>query len=160
MVDKKSKEVYQVKIVVDTNLVFRAILNSTSRIAQILITSKNYFQFYFCIFLKTELIKHQNKLIKLTKLSSEELDELQELISANITFIHEGLLPEKTIIATEKLLKGIDINDTPFVALTKNLKAKLWTGDKELIKGLKNKKFKDVITTGELLELLDKLEKI
>jgi predicted nucleic acid-binding protein len=149
-----------VKIVVDTNIVFSAILNSTSRIAQILITSKSTFQFYSCVFLKTELIKHQNKLLKLTKLSPQELDELQELITENITFIHEALLPEKTIIATEKLLKEIDINDTAFVALTKNLKAKLWTGDKELIKGLNNKKFKDVITTGELLELLDKLDKI
>lgn len=112
------------------------------------------------MFLKTELIKHQNKLLKLTKLSPQELDELQELITENITFIHEALLPEKTIIATEKLLMEIDINDTAFVALTKNLKAKLWTGDKELIKGLNNKKFKDVITTGELLELLEKLDKI
>jgi hypothetical protein len=44
--------------------------------------------------------------------------------------------------------------------LTKNLKAKLWTGDKELIKGLKSKKFKDVFTTGEILEILEKIEKI
>jgi hypothetical protein len=44
--------------------------------------------------------------------------------------------------------------------LTKNLKAKLWTGDKELIKGLKSKKFKEIITTGEILEILEKIEKI
>ena len=148
------------KIVVDTNIVFSAILNSTSRIGQILITSKSNFQFYSCVFLKTELTKHQNKLLKLTKLSIEELEELQDLITKNITFIHEGLLPEKTIIAAEKLLIDVDLNDTVFVALTKNLKAKLWTGDNELIKGLKSKKFKEIITTGEILEMLEKIEKI
>ena len=148
------------KIVVDTNIVFSAILNSTSRIGQILITSKSNFQFYSCVFLKTELTKHQNKLLKLTKLSIEELEELQDLITKNITFIHEGLLPEKTIIAAEKLLIDVDLNDTVFVALTKNLKAKLWTGDQELIKGLKSKKFKEIITTGEILEMLEKIEKI
>ena len=148
------------KIVVDTNIVFSAILNSTSRIGQILITSKSNFQFYSCVFLKTELIKHQNKLLKITKLSIEELEELQDLITKNITFIHEGLLPEKTIIAAEKLLIDVDLNDSVFVALTKNLKAKLWTGDKELIKGLKSKKIKEIITTGEILDMLEKIEKI
>jgi predicted nucleic acid-binding protein len=149
-----------VKIVVDTNIVFSAILNSTGRIGQILITSKSNFQFYSCVFLKTELIRHQDKLLKLTKLSIRELEELQDLITKNITFIHESLLPEKTIIAAEKLLIDVDLNDSVFVALTKNLKAKLWTGDKELIKGLKSKKFKDVFTTGEILEILEKIEKI
>ena len=148
------------KIVVDTNIVFSAILNSTGRIGQILITSKSNFQFYSCVFLKTELNRHQDKLLKLTKLSIGELEELQDLITKNITFIHESLLPEKTIIAAEKLLIDVDINDSVFVALTKNLKAKLWTGDKELIKGLKSKKFKDVFTTGEILEILEKIEKI
>lgn len=148
------------KIVVDTNIVFSAILNSTGRIGQILITSKSNFQFYSCVFLKTELIRHQDKLLKLTKLSIRELEELQDLITKNITFIHESLLPEKTIIAAEKLLIDVDLNDSVFVALTKNLKAKLWTGDKELIKGLKSKKFKDVFTTGEILEILEKIEKI
>lgn len=148
------------KIVVDTNIVFSAILNSTGRIGQILITSKSNFQFYSCVFLKTELNRHQDKLLKLTKLSIEELEELQDLITKNITFIHESLLPEKTIIAAEKLLIDVDLNDSVFVALTKNLKAKLWTGDKELIKGLKSKKFKDVFTTGEILEILERIEKI
>ena len=148
------------KIVVDTNIVFSAILNSTGRIGQILITSKSNFQFYSCVFLKTELNRHQDKLLKLTKLSIGELEELQDLITKNITFIHESLLPEKTIIAAEKLLIDVDLIDSVFVALTKNLKAKLWTGDKELIKGLKSKKFKDVFTTGEILEILEKIEKI
>ena len=148
------------KIVVDTNIVFSAILNSTGRIGQILITSKSNFQFYSCVFLKTELNRHQDKLLKLTKPSIEELEELQDLITKNITFIHESLLPEKTIIAAEKLLIDVDLNDSVFVALTKNLKAKLWTGDKELIKGLKSKKFKDVFTTGEILEILERIEKI
>ena len=53
----------------------------------------------------------------------------------------------------------IDINDTIFVALAKNLKAKIWTGDKVLIAGLKNKRFKDVITTREMLDILENIEK-
>lgn len=147
------------KIVVDTNIVFSAILNPKSRIAQILITSKDNFQFYSCVFLDKELEKHGKKLLKITKLTPNELEELKSLVTKNITFIHEGLLPEKTINATEKILMDIDINDTIFVALAKNLKAKIWTGDKVLIAGLKNKRFKDVITTREMLDILENIEK-
>jgi len=53
------------KIVVDTNVVFSALLNSSSRTGKILITSKKYFQFYSTDFLKFELIKHQDKLLSL-----------------------------------------------------------------------------------------------
>lgn len=110
------------KIVIDTNIIFSSILNPESRIAKIILTSKKHFQFYSCDFLKAELLKHRNKLLKLTKLSLAELEELEFLLAKNIIFINEVLLPEKTIIATEKILVGIDLNDPPFVALTKHLK--------------------------------------
>lgn len=147
------------KIVVDTNIVFSAILNSTSKIGKLLLNSRSHFQFYTCNFLLIELSKHRNKLLELTNFSNVKLDELEFLITKKITFINEELLPEKTIIATENLLADIDLNDTPFVALTKHLKAKLWTGDKKLSLGLQAKKFKDIITTSQLSELFDELER-
>jgi predicted nucleic acid-binding protein len=56
-------------------------------------------------------------------------------------------------------LKTIDPNDTVFVALTKRLEGKLWTGDMQLYYGLKAKRFKDIILTSELSLLLDDLER-
>jgi len=69
------------KVVVDTNIIFSALLNPGSKIGNIVINSKNHLQFYTCDFLKTELLKHRNKLLKLTKLSTRELDELEFLIT-------------------------------------------------------------------------------
>jgi predicted nucleic acid-binding protein len=146
------------KIVVDTNIVFSAILNSGSKIGKIILHSKKHFQFYTCDFLKVELLKHRTKLLKLTKLSPAGLDELEFLILKNISFINEGLIPEQTLIETEKELMDIDLNDTPFVALSKHIKAKLWTGDKALTEGLQRSNFIETLTTFELSVLLDILE--
>ena len=147
------------KIIVDTNIVFSAILNSSSSIGKLLIGSKNHFEFYTCDFLRLEILKHRKKLQTITGLSSNEIAELESLVTENITFINEKLIPYRIISETEILLAKIDINDTPFVALTRHLKGKLWTGDKKLINGLKAKKFKNTLTTKELSALLDKLER-
>lgn len=79
------------KIVVDTNIIFSGILNSTSRIGQLLLTSKKHFQFYTCDFLRQELSRHKIKLLKLTKLPEDDLAELETLITKNISFINEAL---------------------------------------------------------------------
>jgi predicted nucleic acid-binding protein len=148
-----------VKIIVDPNIVFSGILNSSSKIGKILIHSKAHFQFYTCDYLRAEIFRHRNKLLKLTKLSDDELTELEMLIINNITFINEALLPPAILLKTENLLNSIDSNDTPFVALTRHLKGKLWTGDVQLYNGLKAKRFKDIVTTAELSLLLDDLER-
>ena len=146
------------KIVVDTNIVFSCILNSSGKIGKILLHSRSHFQFYTCNFLQVELLKHHEKLRRLTKLPEAHLVELKNLVSSNITFIDENLLPLKVLQTAESLLESIDINDTIFVALARQLKAKLWTGDLQLCNGLRAKKFKDVITTAELSLLLNHLE--
>ena len=146
------------KVIVDTNIVFSAILNSGSRIGKILLHSKGHFQFYSCNYLRVEINRHRIRLLKLTRLSEDELAELENLVTHNITFIDERLLPEALLKQTEILLKSIDPNDTPFVTLTKHLEGKLWTGDMQLYNGLKTKRFKDILTTAELSILLNDLE--
>lgn len=146
------------KIIVDTNIVFSAILNSNSRIGKILLNSKEHFQFFTCNYLRTEIQRHRNRLLKITKLTEGQLSELGELVTQNITFIDERLIPQSLLLSTETQLKTIDPNDTVFVALTKHLEGKLWTGDMQLYKGLKAKRFKDIILTSELSLLLDDLE--
>jgi predicted nucleic acid-binding protein len=76
-----------VKIVVDTNIVFSGLLNSSSGIGKLLIASQDHFHFYTCEYLKTELTPNRAKLKKLTNLSDTELDSLIELVTANITTI-------------------------------------------------------------------------
>ena len=146
------------KIIVDTNIVFSAILNSNSRIGKILLNSKEHFQFFTCNYLRTEIQRYKNKLLKLTKLTEDQLSELENLLTQHITFIDERLIPQDLLIKTEIQLKAIDPDDTVFVALAKHLKGKLWTGDLQLYNGLKAKRFKDIILTSELSLLLDDLE--
>lgn len=147
------------KIIVDTNIVFSAILNSTSSIGKILLNSKEHFQFFSCNYLQVEIHRHRNKLLKLTKLSEEDLSELETLVTRKIKFIDERLIPNQLLAKTEIQLKTIDPNDTVFVALTKRLGGKLWTGDMQLYNGLKAKRFKGIILTSELSLLLDNLER-
>ena len=147
------------KIIVDTNIVFSAILNSNSRIGKILLNSKEHFQFFSCNYLQVEIYRHRNKLLKLTKLTEVQLSELESLVTRKITFIDERLIPNDLLIKTEIQLKSIDPNDTVFVALAKRLEGKLWTGDMRLYNGLKAKRFKDIILTSELSLLLDDLER-
>ena len=146
------------KIIVDTNIVFTAILNSNSRIGKILLNSKEHFQFFTCNYLRTEIQRHKNKLLKLTKLTEDQLLELEDLVTQHITFIDERLIPQDILIKTEIQLKAIDPDDTVFIALAKHLEGKLWTGDLQLYNGLKAKRFKDIILTSDLSLLLDDLE--
>ena len=146
------------KIVVDTNIVFSAILNTNSRIAQILIYQNPKFQFYSCDYLQTEILRHRDKLLKLTRLSADELSELESFITHNITFINEHLLPEQLVEETQIQLQNIDPFDVPFVALAKHLNAKLWTGDKKLYNPLKEQNFQNIISTLEMSVLIDDFE--
>jgi len=67
------------------------------------------------------------------------------------------LIPEVIWEKAEILVAGIDIDDIDFIALTRYLKAALWTGDKPLYEGLKTKRFRTVYNTAEMVRLRNKL---
>jgi predicted nucleic acid-binding protein len=141
------------KIVVDTNIIFSALLNSDGIIGDLIFNSSKHFEFYSCSYMRFEIQKHWEKLKKISKLSDEQLEVSYAQILTKIKFINEEIIPVKIWLSSEKITKDIDIDDTDFVALTRFLKATLWTGDKVLYNGLKGIGFKKVLNTSDLLEL-------
>ncbi|TAH06982.1 MAG: hypothetical protein EAZ13_07565 [Sphingobacteriia bacterium] len=103
--------------------------------------------------MRYEIQKHWERLKKISTLSDEQLQISYSLVLSNLKFINEEIIPVEIWLASEALTEGIDIDDTDFVALSKFLKASLWTGDKVLYNGLKKLNFKTLLNTTELLTL-------
>ena len=141
------------KIVVDTNIIFSVLLNSNSNIGDLLFNSDKHFEFYSCNYMRYEIQKHWVKLKKISKLSEEQLQVSYTKVMSKLKFINEEIIPVDIWLTSEEITKGIDIDDTDFVALTKFMKATLWTGDKILYNGLKKLEFKKLLNTSELLAL-------
>jgi len=139
------------RIVVDTNIVFSALLDTNSKIARVIFQPKTRLNFYSTNQLLEELEEHKQKILTLSGYTEQELDRIITLISRKIRFINITLIPLETFQKAENLTQDIDPDDTEFVALTEHAKAKLWSGDKKLIQGLLRKGWNKVITTDELL---------
>ena len=146
------------KITVDSNIVFSAILNTKSNIGQILTIGSKHFDFYTIDLLKTEIWNHRQKIKKITGFSNDEFEQIYHLIISKIRFIDDILISDNSINNAFKLTHDIDKDDTLFVALTNHLKSKLWTGDKILENGLRKKGYSRIITTPELYDVFMKKE--
>ncbi len=109
------------KVVVDSNIVFSALLKFTGSIDDILFNSEDLFTFYAPLYLQDEINDHWDKLLKISKLSEDELRESQFRIYKRIEFIDEHLISERIWRSSELLTKDIDVDDTAFIALTKYL---------------------------------------
>jgi len=68
------------KIVVDTNIVFSAILNSNSWIGNILLNSGKSLKFYSPKYLQKEIQNHIAKIQKITNLSDDEVQDVIEIL--------------------------------------------------------------------------------
>ncbi len=141
------------KIVVDTNIIFSALLNSNGTIGDLLFNSGRQFEFYSCSYMRQEIQTHWERMKKISKLSEEQLQISYTQVLSKLKFINEGIIPLEIWLASENLVKDIDLDDTDFVALTSFLRARLWTGDKVLYNGLKKLNFKKVVNPSELLAL-------
>lgn len=144
------------KVIVDTNIVFSAILNSQSWIGQILLHSDKSMKFYSPKFLQKEILNHIGKIKKLTGLSGEEVAEVIDILYSKINFISEEFIPNEILLKADELTRHVDFDDVLFVALSIHLKCKLWTGDKVLMEKLSKNGFNKFITTPELKARLNK----
>ncbi len=136
--------------VVDSNIIFSALLNPKSSVGEVLLDIHREYEFCAPEFLLDEIEKYSDKIEKYTKLSKEDLKIIKHSVFFSIKFISENLILQSNWDKAFELLKDVDEKDTPFVALAFELGTKLWTGDKKLINGLQEKQIDITITTNEL----------
>jgi predicted nucleic acid-binding protein len=127
------------RVVVDTNIIFSALVNSQSTFAEILLRSDH--EFFVCEMTLVEIFKHKDKIVQVSRLSDDDLARLYHILLRRITLYKEDLISTENRMAAYRLCHAIDESDTPHVALALELDATLWTGDKKLRDGLKLKDF-------------------
>lgn len=138
------------KIIIDANIVFSGILNTKSKIGDLLINSHKNIQFIAPDFLRNEIHQHYNKIAKLTGLSIEQIIESEYHICKNIYFISDLQIPPDTFHYAYNLVKNIDPKDSIYIAFAEHFHCKIWSGDQKLIRGLAKKKYHEFISTNEL----------
>ena len=131
------------RVVVDTNIAFSAIITPTGTISDLILNSEGVFDYWAPSFLLTELDKYQKKLLDISGMSEEELEFLKRQILHKFEFIDTLNIPKDIRTKAFEICHDIDEFDTPFVALAMGLDAKIWSGDKKLMDGL-NKKGLDI----------------
>ena len=147
------------KIIVDTNIVFSAILSSSGKIGQILIYGRKQFEFYAPNLVKTEVKRHREKLIQMSGLSDEDFEDTRDDIYSCITFISEEQIPYDYWHNAIPLVRETDMDDIAFVVLAQYLDAQLWTGDKKLLKGLYSMGFTKALATDDIYNLLQNTDR-
>lgn len=144
------------RFIIDANIIFSGILNSYGKIGDLLINSKEYFGFIAPDFLRSEIRNHYSRLIKISGLTIDEIQEAEFQLYNNIHFISEEQIRISHWLAAEVLVADVDPKDTHYIAYSKHFRCKIWSGDKSLIKGLSKKGFTNFITTDELYRLREK----
>jgi len=126
------------KIVLDSNIVFSALLSSDNKFKYLIYNKQ--FNFFSCNFLFIEIFKHKTKIESISKLKEDELLSQFANILSRIQFIPERLTPREIFNKAYRICKDIDETDTPFIALTMFLNAKFLIGDKKLREALKKER--------------------
>ncbi len=142
------------KTVVDANIIFSALIKGNPVYIKIL----NNVDTYSPDFIFIELEKYEKRILE--KVSNKQrMKEIIYKIFKKITIIPRIALTKASIKKAYSLCKDIDEKDTPYVALALELDAYLWTNDKKLTNKLREKGFSKILTTDELVRMVELEEK-
>ena len=82
------------KVVVDTNIVFSAILNSDGKIGDLLLNSKRIIKFYTAEYLRYEIRNQYDKLSKISKQPIDKIADTEYFVTKEIDFLSEEQISE------------------------------------------------------------------
>ena len=135
------------KLVIDTNRLAAALIKS-SLTREIILSDK--FDLYSPEYILTEIEKNRDHFIKKAKINEKEFEEILNTLLNHIQLIPFKEFKDKYMEAF-KIMRDVDPDDTPFLALGLSLKVEgIWTEDKDF----KSQKILKIYSTKNLLELM------
>ena len=133
------------KVIVDTNIIFSALLREDNKYANTLIKNADNHDFFAVYYTIVELFKHKERITKFSKLSDNDVLEVLYELLKHIQIINDDIISVASWKQAMNLAHDVDIKDVPNIALTIELEGKLWTNDAELKNGLRAKGFDEFI---------------
>ncbi|MBW3570108.1 MAG: DNA-binding protein [Gemmatimonadetes bacterium] len=121
-------------VVVDTNILFSALLRADTVFAQVLFHAPR--TFFICETTLAELFRRKDKLMRRTRMDEAALVRSYHLLLKRVEVSKEDRIPAQFWSRARTLCAGLDADDEPQIALTLALHGLLWTGDKVLKTGL------------------------
>lgn len=126
-------------VVVDTSILFSALLRKSARFTEVLLTSDR--RFLINELVVVELFKHKEKIVRLSRLGDEDVVHLFYELLRELELFKEELVAPATRAKAAELCRDVDLTDAPHVAIALETGGLLWTGDEKLKKGLRAKGF-------------------
>ena len=127
------------KVVVDSNIVFSALLKSPTHFCNTILLSDDVF--YSPKFMFVEIFKHKERIVSQSQLSEAEVLEMLYRLILSLRFFDETLISTRNFRRAFQLVKDTDLNDLVFLALHFEVGGKLWTSDMKLKNGLRENGF-------------------
>lgn len=138
-------------VITDSNIFFSALISPDGVVAKIL-NEKKKIQFLVPEYLLDEVEEHLPRLSKfLNKTKKEVKKELANLLEG-VKILSMKNISKENDRKAQKIVADIDIDDTPFIAFHLQYKHKIWSGDKQLKKGLTAKGYGHFFVTTEELK--------
>ena len=126
-------------VVIDTNILFSALLAEESHVSKIVKRSPH--RFFIGETALVELFEHKERIARFSHLRPVVLAEALHALLRKLNLFKEDLIADAYWVKARDLCHDIDPDDERFVALTLALDGVLWTGDKRLRRGLEAKGF-------------------
>jgi predicted nucleic acid-binding protein len=133
--------------VVDANVLISIMISGKSTYKPIL----TYYDFYSPDFVFEEIDKYKPTILEKTKMNIEELQIFTFFIFNQVSVIPRIVISDEAITKAIELTNDIDIKDLSYVALAIELDCILITRDNALIKGVKKKGFRKIMSFEDFL---------
>ena len=145
-------------VIADSNIFYSALISPQGITASILRERKKI-QFIVPDYLISE-VNEQLPNIEAYLWNKKTIKQLRtefNKLLEGITIISLDNLAKENLVKAQDIVEGVDEDDYPFIALYLQIKHKIWSGDKELKKGLAAKGYGHFFVSTE--ELKNKLYK-